>query len=42
MNKFYFQQESGLNVLMNTYGALVSEEWGELGIDKIFISIWNK
>ena len=36
MNKFYFQQEGGLNVLIKTYGALVSEEWGELGIDKDF------
>ena len=36
MNKFYFQQEGGLDLLMNVYGILVSEEWGELGINKEF------
>ena len=34
MNKFYFQQEGGLNMLMKVYGVLVSKEWGKLGIDK--------
>ena len=34
MNKFYFQQEGGLDVLMKVYGILVSKEWGELGIDE--------
>ena len=34
MNKFYFQQEGGINVLMKVYGVMVSKEWGKLGIDK--------
>ena len=34
MNKFYFQQEGGLDVLMKVYGILVSKEWGEHGINK--------
>ena len=34
MNKLYFQQEGGINVLMKVYGVLVSKEWGKLGIDK--------
>ena len=34
MNKFYFQQEGGLDMLMTVYGMLVSKEWGELGIEK--------
>ena len=33
INCFYFQQEGGLDALMNVYGILVSKEWGELGID---------
>ena len=36
MNKFYFQQEGGPDVLMKVYGILVSKEWGDLGIDKNF------
>ena len=33
MNKFYFQQEGGLDMLMKIYGILISKEWGDLGID---------
>ena len=33
-NCFYFQQEGGINVLTKIYGILVSEEWGDLGIDE--------
>ena len=33
VNKFYFQQEGGLDMLMTVYGVLVSKEWGDLGID---------
>ena len=36
MNKFYFQQEGGVDMLMKVYGILVSKKWGELGIDKEF------
>ena len=36
MNKFYFQQEGGLDVLLKIYGILVSKEWGDFGIDKEF------
>ena len=32
MNKFYFQHEGGLDILMKVYGILVSKEWGEHGI----------
>ena len=34
MNKYYFQQEGGLNVLMKIYGILVNKKWGDFGIDK--------
>ena len=34
LNKFYFQQEGGLDLLMKVYGILVRKAWGELGIDK--------
>ena len=30
MNKFYFYQEGGLNVLINVYSILLSREWGAL------------
>jgi hypothetical protein len=33
MNKFFFQYEGGLDVLMKVYRVLVSKEWGDLGID---------
>jgi hypothetical protein len=33
MNRSYFHQEGGLDVLMKVYGILVSKEWGKLGID---------
>ena len=36
MNKFYFQYEGGLDVLMKVYRILVSKEWGDLGIDTEF------
>ena len=36
VNRFYFQQEGGLDVLMKVYGILVSKEWGDLGIDREF------
>ena len=36
INKFYFQQERGLDVLMKVYGLLVSKEWGDLGIEREF------
>ena len=36
MNKFYFQQEGGLEVLMRCYGVLVSKEWGDLGFHAEF------
>ena len=36
INRFYFHQEGGLDVLMKVYGILVSKEWGDLGIDKGF------
>ena len=36
MNKFYFQQKGGLDMLMKVYGVLVSKECGDLGIDKEF------
>ena len=41
MNKFYFQQEGGLDVLMKAYGALISKEWGKFGINKELMSFWN-
>ena len=34
MNRSYFQQEGGLDLLLKIYGILVSKEWGELGIDE--------
>ena len=34
INKHYFQQEGGLDMLMTVYGMLVSREWGDLGIEK--------
>ena len=34
MNKYYFQQEGGLHVLMKIYGILISKEWGGFGIDR--------
>ena len=34
MNRSYFHQEGGLEVLMKVYGILVSKEWGNLGFDK--------
>ena len=36
MNKLYFQQEGGLDVLMKVYGVLVRKKWGDLGIDAEF------
>ena len=36
MNQFYFQQEGGLDMLMNVYDILVGKEWGKLGIDEEF------
>ena len=33
MNKFYFQQEGGPDVLMKIYGVLVRKDWSDLGID---------
>ena len=36
MNKFYFHQEGGLDMLMKVYGILISKEWGDLGINKEF------
>ena len=33
INKFYFQQEGGLDMLMTVYGVLISKGWGDLGID---------
>ena len=32
MNRSYFQQEGGLDLLIRVYGILVSKEWGDLGI----------
>ena len=32
VNKFFFQYEGGLGVLMKIYLILVSKEWGDLGI----------
>ena len=32
MNKFFFQYEGGLDVLIKIYRILVSKEWGDLGI----------
>ena len=34
MNRSYFQQEGGLDLLLKIYSILVSKEWGELGIDE--------
>ena len=34
MNKFYFHQKGGLDVLMKIYGVLVSKEWGNFGINE--------
>ena len=34
MNKFYFRQEGGLDVLMQVYDKLVSKEWGDLGFNE--------
>ena len=36
MNRFYFHQEGGLDMLMKIYGILVIKEWGDLGISKEF------
>ena len=36
MNKVYFHQEGGLDVLMKVYSILVSREWGDLGIAEKF------
>ena len=36
MNKFCFQQEGGLVILMKAYEILVSKEWGNFGINKEF------
>ena len=36
MNKFYFHQEGGLEVLMKIYSILVSKQWGDLGINETF------
>ena len=36
MNRFYFHQEGGLDVLMKIYSILVSKKFGDLGIDKEF------
>ena len=33
VNKLYFHQKGGLEVLIKTYNLLVSNEWGDLGID---------
>ena len=33
VNKLYFHQKGGLEVLMKTYNLLVSNEWGDLGIE---------
>ena len=33
MNKFHFQQEHGLDLLMKLYGILVRKEWSDSGID---------
>lgn len=38
MNRIYFQQEGGLDMLMKVYNILVSKEWGDLGIDKKYHS----
>ena len=35
-NRFYFQQEGGLDTLMKVYSILVSREWGDLGMDKMY------
>ena len=36
MNKFYFQQEGGLDVLMKVYAVVISKEWGDLGLEERF------
>ena len=36
INKFYFQLEGGLNLLMKIFGILINNEWGALGINKEF------
>ena len=38
MNQLYFHQEGGLDVLMKVYGMLVSKEWGNFGMDKVYHS----
>ena len=37
MNKYYFQQEGGLDVLMKVYGILVSKAWGEFGEHHVYL-----
>jgi hypothetical protein len=39
VNKLYFHQEGGLEVLIKTYNLLVSNEWGDLGIDDCLLDL---
>ena len=34
MNKFFFQYEAAIDVLIKIYRILVGKEWGDLGIDE--------
>ena len=36
MNRFYFQWEGGLDMLMKVYGILISKKWGDVGIEENF------
>jgi hypothetical protein len=40
MNKYYFQQEGGLDVLMRIYRIVTSAEWGDPGIDRELHNIY--